>query len=66
VAQWQQQVLDSRWLGSVSARRFVGSGTIITDDRPFTEYDMLRLLFNPEPSAIQKEDLLKLAPVSLE
>lgn len=63
--QWQAKVLADRWLDDAGSRAFAGDGPIITDDRPFTEYDLLRLLTSGSGAGgVTRAELLRIAPTS--
>jgi spermidine synthase len=44
---WVKQIQRLRWADDRRARSFAGSGDIITDDQPRTEYFLLRSRFGP-------------------
>ncbi len=55
-AAWQQQIMNNLWLTGADVDRFAAGGTLITDDRPYTEYDLLRHLFGPKfPNGFARE-----------
>lgn len=62
---WQQWILDSLWISDAQADEFGASGTLITDDRPYTEYDLFRVLLNKQNVTATRENLLKAAPKSI-
>ncbi|GAC1663629.1 MAG: hypothetical protein NVS9B8_02960 [Candidatus Limnocylindrales bacterium] len=43
---WVTKIDQLRWIADDQVDRFVGSGPLITDDRPMPEYFLLRSLFN--------------------
>jgi hypothetical protein len=43
---------------------FGASGTLITDDHPYTEYDLLRHLLGPSSPPATRDELLKMMPES--
>jgi spermidine synthase len=63
--QWQRWVLGNLWISDAQVDAFAASGTIITDDHPYTEYDLLRHMLEPaQPPAVESE-LLKVMPKSI-
>ncbi len=59
---WVDVIEDRFWISGPDVQRFVGSGPLITDDRPIPEYFLLRRAFG-EPSPGADETLLRsLAP----
>jgi spermidine synthase len=65
-AQWEQQVHDDFWISDARVDEFAASGTLITDDRPYTEYDLLRSLFGPKSPQATPAELLKVMPKQAE
>ena len=63
-AAWQQQILDNVWLTGDDVGKFAAGGTLITDDRPYTEYDLLRHTFGPPSPRATREVLLMVMPAS--
>jgi spermidine synthase len=63
-AAWQQQIMDNIWLTGSDVDKFAAGGTLITDDRPYTEYDLLRHLFGPKSPPASRENLLLAMPRS--
>ncbi len=61
-AQWKQRILDRVWISGAKVDQFAASGTLITDDRPFTEYDLLRHLFGPPSPRMTIAALLQAMP----
>jgi spermidine synthase len=61
-AQWEAYILGNVWISDSKAAQFGASGTLITDDRPYTEYDLLRHLFGPSSPPAIKANLLALMP----
>jgi hypothetical protein len=61
---WQQQIMDNVWLTGADVEKFAAGGTLITDDRPYTEYDLLRHLFGPKSPTASRENLLAAMPRS--
>jgi spermidine synthase len=59
---WTHRILDSVWISDAKVDQFAAGGTLITDDRPYTEYDLLRHLFGPKSPQMSKAALLKLTP----
>jgi hypothetical protein len=63
-AQWQQWILDSLWISDSKVDEFAASGTLITDDHPYTEYNLLRHLLRPSSPQVSREELLTVMPKS--
>jgi spermidine synthase len=63
-AAWQQQIMDNIWLTGSDVDKFAAGGTLITDDHPYTEYDLLRHLFGPKSPTASRENLLAAMPRS--
>jgi spermidine synthase len=63
--QWQRQVLNSLWISDAGVDEFSASGTLITDDHPYTEYDLLRRLLAPSSPSATHDQLLKVMPRSI-
>ncbi len=62
---WAQVIQHQTWLTTDAVKAFVGDGTIITDDRPFPEYFLLRRLRDgDDESRASPGYLLSLAPKS--
>ena len=64
-AQWQQLVLDNLWINDSAVEEFGASGTLITDDHPYTEYNALRHLIGPPSPRALRDELLKVMPKSI-
>ena len=64
-AQWQQLVLDNLWINDSAVDEFGASGTLITDDHPYTEYNALRHLLGPSSPRALRDELLKVIPKSI-
>jgi len=64
-AQWQQLVLDNLWISDSAVDEFGASGTLITDDHPYTEYNALRHLMGPPSPRALRDELLKVIPKSI-
>jgi len=62
--QWQQLILDNLWISDSNAEVFGASGTLITDDHPYTEYNLLRHLLGPSSPRATRDELLKVMPKS--
>lgn len=58
---WADRIEQMVWLKDAQVDRFVGSGSIITDDHPLTEYYLLHQLFDAGP-AVTEARLRRLAP----
>jgi spermidine synthase len=65
-AAWQQKIMDNLWLTGADVDRFAAGGTLITDDHPYTEYDLLRRLFGKTSPTASRENLLSAMPRSTE
>jgi spermidine synthase len=61
-AQWQSYILSHVWLSDSGASQFAAGGTLITDDNPYTEYDMLRHILGPVSPGATEVELLKAMP----
>ncbi|MGZ6315378.1 MAG: fused MFS/spermidine synthase [Candidatus Limnocylindrales bacterium] len=61
-AQWQDFILGNVWISDAAVDAFGASGTMITDDRPYTEYDFLRHLLAPNSPQATEAELLKAMP----
>ena len=60
--QWQQLILSNVWLSDSGVDKFGATGQLVTDDRPYTEFDLLRHRFGPKSPAMNKENLLAATP----
>jgi spermidine synthase len=60
--QWQAQILGNVWLSDAGVDQFAAGGTLITDDRPYTEYDLLRSIFGPKSPQATRTNLLEVMP----
>lgn len=58
---WADRLRAMAWLQDAQVDRFVGAGSIITDDHPLTEYYLLHQLFDGGPIATEAR-LRALAP----
>jgi spermidine synthase len=58
---WTERIQRMVWLQDAQVDRFVGAGTIITDDHPLTEYYLLHQLFAGGPNVTEAR-LRQLAP----
>jgi spermidine synthase len=63
--QWQKLISDTLWIDDDRAREFGAGGALITDDHPYTEYNLLRHSFAPESPTATPEALLAAMPRSL-
>ncbi len=61
-SQWEQLILSSVWISDVKVEEFGASGQMVTDDRPYTEYDLLRHKFGPKSPKITMANLLAAMP----
>jgi spermidine synthase len=62
--QWQQRLLDDIWISDAQVVQFGAPGTLITDDHPFTEYDMLRHMVGTASPRATRYTLLQAMPKS--
>jgi spermidine synthase len=60
--QWQQLITDDVWISDSRVDEFAASGSLITDDHPYTEYNVLRHLFGPSSPRASRDELLKIMP----
>jgi spermidine synthase len=60
--QWRQLVTDDVWISDSRVDEFSASGSLITDDHPYTEYNVLRHLFGPSSPQATRDELLKAMP----
>jgi spermidine synthase len=60
--QWQQLILSNVWLSDSGVDKFGATGQLVTDDRPYTEFDLLRRRFGPKSPSMGKETLLAATP----
>jgi len=61
-AAWQRKILSLPWISDGQVTRFGGTGPLITDDRPLTEYFLLRSLFGPKSPPMTSGNLLAATP----
>jgi hypothetical protein len=61
-AGWQDFILGHVWISDAAVDEFGAGGTMITDDRPYTEYDLLRHLLGPDSPQASEAELLKVMP----
>jgi spermidine synthase len=59
---WANILENVKWVGDDGARAFAGNAPVILDDRPGTEYFLLRRLFSPHSPPMNEENLLKATP----
>jgi spermidine synthase len=59
---WANILENVKWVGDDGARAFAGHAPVILDDRPGTEYFLLRRLFSPSSPRMNEENLLKAMP----
>jgi spermidine synthase len=62
---WAQEIAADDWLHDTQVDRFVGSGPVITDDHPISEYYLLRALTAKDHAVIDDERLRALTPPAL-
>jgi hypothetical protein len=55
---WLDRIHGIQWISDEKIDRFVGPGPLITDDRPYSEYFLLRRTFG-EPSPLVGPGLLQ-------
>ena len=60
--QWRQLITDDVWISDSRVDEFSASGSLITDDHPYTEYNVLRHLFGPSSPRALRDELLKAMP----
>jgi hypothetical protein len=60
--QWEQQILSSVWISDAKVEEFGASGQMVTDDHPYTEYDLLRHNFGPKSPKATIANLLAATP----
>jgi spermidine synthase len=61
-AGWAREIVADNWLNDVQVDAFVGSGSVITDDRPRSEYDLLRVITANGHTLVNDEVLRALTP----
>jgi spermidine synthase len=61
-AGWARTIMAHDWLRDGQVGAFAGSGPVITDDRPISEYYLLRFLTTADHSDINEERLRALTP----
>jgi spermidine synthase len=61
-AGWTREIAADNWLNDTQVDAFVGSGPVITDDRPLSEYYLLRWLTAHDHTGINDERLRALGP----
>ncbi len=61
-AKWQNYILGRVWISDARVAAFAAGGTLITDDHPYTEYDLLRHLIGPYSPRATEEELLNAMP----
>jgi spermidine synthase len=61
-ADWAARIDSLTWISGGQVAAFAGSAPIITDDRPFTEYFILRYLFGAPSPRMNKPDLVAATP----
>lgn len=62
-AAWAQEILADDWLKDAQVDRFVGSGPVITDDRPISEYFLLHALTSTDHADVNDARLRNLTAV---
>ena len=61
-ADWAARIATMPWITGAQVTAFAGSAPVITDDRPITEYFILRYLFGPSSPRMNRPDLLAATP----
>lgn len=61
-AGWASLIVGQEWLKDSQVDAFVGAGPIITDDRPISEYYLLRTLFAKDHRWIDEKMLRSMTP----
>jgi spermidine synthase len=61
-SQWEQLILGSVWISDAKVEQFGASGQMVTDDHPYTEYDLLRHKFGPKSPRVTRASLLAAMP----
>lgn len=61
-SQWEQLILSNVWISDAQVERLGASGQLVTDDHPYTEYDLLRHMFGPKSPPMSKATLLAITP----
>lgn len=64
VDDWVRLLLSKVWLTDEDVRGFAGDAPLITDDRPLTEYFLLRSLFGSRSPGMSEGNLRVAAPAS--
>jgi len=59
---WAARIDSLTWISGAQVQAFAGTAPVITDDRPFTEYFILRFLFGTSSAKMNKADLLAATP----
>jgi hypothetical protein len=54
---WQAFIPTTLWLGGADVAAFAGSGPVLTDDRPVTEYFLLRHTFGKKSPPMTVDNL---------
>ncbi len=63
-ARWAQTIMSEDWLKDAQVNAFVGPGPLITDDRPLSEYYLLRYLAASDHTWMNEQQLRALTPPS--
>jgi hypothetical protein len=58
---WEARIPTLVWISGAAVDRVVGSGPLITDDRPMPEYFLLRHTFGPPSPPVNPSLLLRLS-----
>jgi spermidine synthase len=61
-AGWAKEMLSDEWIRDSQVDAFAGSGPVITDDRPLSEYDLFEVITAKDHSVINDAKLRALTP----
>ncbi len=62
LADWVRQIPSLVWISGRQVARFGGTGPLITDDQPRTEYFLLRSIYGPHYPFMTRENLIAATP----
>lgn len=57
---WAAQLIANTWVTDDEVARVVGDGPLVTDDRPYPEYFLLRRIVNPDAERMSPSSMLRL------
>jgi len=57
---WAAQLIANTWVTDEEVARVVGDGPLVTDDRPYPEYFLLRRIANPDAERMSPSSMLRL------